>query len=742
NTISAGKVWKGEFCNKRKDGSTFWESATITPVKNNSNEITSYIAIKEDVTERKEIKALLDKQNKFLSGIIESLPYPFYVISCKDYKIKYSNKAGGSLRKVSLCSEIGNHIGIDTNACSKSCPIKNNFDYAPRVYQAEKNGETIYYEQFFHPIHNDEGQVTEMVEYFIDITERVEIERKMQASEKRFKELVRLLPQTVFEVDENDQLTFMNQYGLEEFRYTVDDITAGINLNELVHPNERIKIKKNKEQLLKNQPLVFKEMYMLDSNGRSFMARIFVSGIQEEGHYLGVRGIILDISAVKETEFQLYKERSLLKSLINSIPDMIYYKSAQTGEFLGCNESFEKFSEIQGRSIIGRKPSSLFSKETLELVEYADEKVLKQGQQERKTIDCKEYDKHFDLIKAPYVHNGEINGTIGIMRDVTEQMRNKMKIQRQKEEIEYQKEEIEKQHDFVIQQRDQIIEQNKEITDSIMYASRIQSALFPEDEILSDHLQDHFILNKPKNIVSGDFYWMAKNGSRIILAVADSTGHGVPGAFMSLLGITYLSEIVANNQNLSANIILDQLREKVINSLHQTGERGDVQDGMDIAMFIYDYENKDLEYAGANNPLYIVRKRNHTNGAEALDLPDTERCRVSLENGKAKLIELRPDKIPIGIHENRDGFLAHKIKMQDDDCVYLFSDGYVDQFGGRDGKKFKFAQFRRLLMSVQDKPMKDQRFILDSTFENWMNFPGKYILKEQVDDVLIIGVKI
>ncbi|MFH2141505.1 MAG: tetratricopeptide repeat protein [Bacteroidota bacterium] len=252
---------------------------------------------------------------------------------------------------------------------------------------------------------------------------------------------------------------------------------------------------------------------------------------------------------------------------------------------------------------------------------------------------------------------------------------------------------------------------NQEISDSIHYASRIQSAILPPAEYMYEVLPEHFILDKPRDIVSGDFYWLAKKEDKLIVAVADCTGHGVPGAFMSMLGVAFLNEIVNQNEILQSNEILNRLRLNVIKSLHQTGKEGEATDGMDISLCVIDKANKKIQFSGANNPLYLVRND--------------------------ELTELKADKMPISIHSRVDEpFSVNETEIFTNDVIYLFSDGFVDQFGGDNSKKFKFKSFKNLLTEIHSKPMNEQVIILDSTFNEWK---GNL---EQVDDILVMGIRI
>ena len=292
-------------------------------------------------------------------------------------------------------------------------------------------------------------------------------------------------------------------------------------------------------------------------------------------------------------------------------------------------------------------------------------------------------------------------------------------LQQQKEEIVAQRDEIEEQRDYVTKQRDEITIQKKDIEDSIIYAKRIQSAALPEDAFLKKLLPEHFILFKPRDIVSGDFYWAEKKGNKIIIVAADCTGHGVPGAFMSMLGISFLNKIVTEKEIIKSNEILDRLRENVINALHQSVDKFNAKDGMDIALSVIDYDANILYFSGGNNPLYHIR------------------------NNEATVY--KADKMPIAIYDQMNPFTYSEIKFEKGDAIYMFSDGYPDQFGGEKGKKYMSKRFRKLLVSISDKTMNEQKEKLDETIKKWQSYPDLRHKKdefEQIDDIVVIGVRL
>ncbi len=290
-----------------------------------------------------------------------------------------------------------------------------------------------------------------------------------------------------------------------------------------------------------------------------------------------------------------------------------------------------------------------------------------------------------------------------------------VKIKLQRDEIESHRDEVEAQRDLLEKHRDLVVFQKNEIVDSINYAKRIQSAMLPIESSFSELLNKHFILYKPRDIVSGDFYWIKQVKQYIILVAADCTGHGVPGAFMSMLGMSYLNEIVQRREITQANQVLNELRTQVKYSLKQHGKRDESKDGIDMAFCVLDLENMKMQYAGANHPLYLVKD----------------------VKGRPELEEVKADRMPLGYYPGKDKpFTNHDIQLDKGDTFYLFSDGFIDQKGGSEEKKFLSKNFKNLLLEVHDQAMPDQKEILEKTLTDWM---GDH---SQIDDLLVIGVRV
>ncbi len=263
----------------------------------------------------------------------------------------------------------------------------------------------------------------------------------------------------------------------------------------------------------------------------------------------------------------------------------------------------------------------------------------------------------------------------------------------------------------ITHQKDIIEVKNKEITDSINYAQRIQRALLNSESHIKKHVAEHFILSLPKDIVSGDFYWSVFSRNKLFVATCDCTGHGVPGAFMSMIGVSFLNELVVTNNMHDPGMILDKLRNEIIVALNPEGSDEERKDGMDMTLCVFDMEKKELNYAAANNPFWLIRD--------------------------GLVTEHSADKQPVGKHlVDHKPFSTRTVPLNSGDQVYTFSDGFADQFGGPKGKKFKYKQLQKRILELRSETMDIQCIELEKSFHAWRTN------LEQVDDVLMVGIKI
>lgn len=416
--------------------------------------------------------------------------------------------------------------------------------------------------------------------------------------------------------------------------------------------------------------------------------------------YLNIASIFTSLGELNMSNQYLDSAVAYAKELENLNELSEIYKNVADNYFK--NNSFKKayeyndeyldlyasLSKIENRSIV----TEMNTKYETEKKEKANELLRKQGELDALEITSQRY-------KAYYLFGG-----LGVAFVLLIIIFNRFKMsQKQKKQIEAQKMEVE-------HQKELIEEKSTEITDSINYAQRIQQALLKSEEHVSSHFPPHFILLKPKDIVSGDFYWAIEKQGYLYVAVSDCTGHGVPGAFMSMLGIAFLNEINSGENLLTPAEILDELRNRIIRELSQTGSLEGSKDGMDMCLIRLDKDYKEIEWAGANNPLYIV------NGSEVK--------------------EIKADRQPVAFYDFSKPFTNHSITIEEPSCLYMFSDGYVDQFGGNKGKKFKTKQYKELLLRIFNQDMDKQKVELNLTFENWRGD------LEQIDDVCVVGLRI
>ncbi|MDG1476362.1 MAG: SpoIIE family protein phosphatase [Vicingaceae bacterium] len=311
----------------------------------------------------------------------------------------------------------------------------------------------------------------------------------------------------------------------------------------------------------------------------------------------------------------------------------------------------------------------------------------------------------FDTEYEPLSEEDSLGKTLIKMRDdlaENERVLEQKVIERTAEVVEKQKE--------VELQNEKISELYEEVTDSIKYAKGLQEAILPPTEFVEKSMPDSFILYKPKDIVSGDFYWVEEKNDKVYFAAVDCTGHGVPGAFMSIVGYNALNEALRTNDDPGS--ILDGLNRGISKTLHNNAMGSTTKDGMDLALCCYDKKTKELQYAGAYNPLYLIRD--------------------------GEVNQLKADKFAIGgyFDDPSKKYTNHVIQLQEEDYIYIFSDGYADQFGGPKGKKFMYKRFRDHLLTLKGREMNDQKLYLDNTLEDWKG------PLEQIDDILVIGIHV
>lgn len=487
-------------------------------------------------------------------------------------------------------------------------------------------------------------------------------------------------------------------------------------------------------------------------------------GMWEFGNRKHYSAIIRDITERKTIEKELHEKNEKLKNekeklleqtkrlfTISQTDTDAIITSDETGTIKSWNLGAEKIFGYTQDEILGRSIEVIIP-EHLRMKHSRGMKRQNEGMPPKaigKTLELSAVRKNGTEFPIELTLGKWINGSkryySGIIRDITRRKKNEAEINKkndilnetnsillkQKKEIETQAENLKLANAKISKQKEIIESRHKHTTDSILYAKRIQKAIIPTSSTISNIVPEHFILFKPRDVVSGDFYWIRKINQYLIIAVADCTGHGVPGAFMSVLGVSLLNELVGREEITSSDQLLNLLRAKIKISLNQTNKTNEAKDGMDIAVCVIDTDTNTLQYAGANNPLFIIRESN---------LPEADRKEIQAvkvsESSGFKLFHLKADRQPIGIYVKETPFRNNTLQLQKNDKLYMFSDGYVDQIGGKHQRKFMIKNFKELLLEIHSKPFIEQKEVLEQTINTWKNNT------EQIDDILVVGIKI
>ncbi|HSH66499.1 MAG TPA: PAS domain S-box protein [Bacteroidia bacterium] len=491
---------------------------------------------------------------------------------------------------------------------------------------------------------------------------------------------------------ESGRLIEVNNSFLSTFNYKREE-AIGLTADELgfvsSETQQKVFGKLKQQGFLKNEAVP-----AITKNGKRIHTIFSVERFEMKGRECFLC-VFHDISDIREMEKRIIESENKFRKIIEEAGDVLYTTNAH-GQFVYINPRVNVLTEYTEEELIGKHFSVLISPEWKnDVIAYYKTQFQNRVYETRMefTILTKSgKEKWVEQVVIMHAVNGFIHGFQCIVRDITERKKTNLLLAAQKKTIE---------------------RKNKDILDSINYAKHIQDAIFPPRELVKKILPQSFILLKPKDIISGDFYWIEKFNHKTFIAAADCTGHGVPGALLSIIGYNLLSKSINEHGHTKPNKILNELSNGISKTLRQSVGKYGVTDSMDIALCVIDRVNNVLEYAGAYNSIYLIRKK--------------------------ELKEIRADRFPIGLFrgEKSKRYTNHRIKLEKGDLIYLFSDGYPDQFGGPLGKKLKYNEFKRILLSIHHLPLSQQKNELDKTIEDW-----KWKKEEQTDDILIIGIKI
>jgi len=475
-----------------------------------------------------------------------------------------------------------------------------------------------------------------------------------------------------------------------EYIVVKDSLFKKENLEAIQKMNAKYEIYKNNIEINKRELVISQNKKLIDSQNFIINAGIVVGIV----FFIFLSYIIGLFLKVRNKKNEISELKKLQDYLINNLPASVYLKDTN----LKYKLTNDKYAEL-----LGFTPDELYNKsdkelgletkyETLDMQILAVDKALKPITEE--FIDKKGKEYRVSIKKVPYHDlNGNVAGVIGIVSDVTEYMKLNLRIHKLLDKTRNQKNRIEN--------------ANRNINDSLSYAKTIQDAVLPSTEKLNLLFKDFFILFKGRQIVSGDFYYANKVNDTVIFALGDCTGHGVPGGFLTMLSISFLNQIISENKQISPSEILNHLRKKIIEIFTQSGQPN--KNGLDIALCSYNVKTNILQYSGAYNSMFLLR--------------DNE------------LSEYKATRIPIGFYFAEKEFKNYEIQLNQNDIIYLFTDGFKDQIGGPENKKFTSKKLKELILENHKKPFKEQKNIIEKTFDNWL------AENEQFDDVSMFTVK-
>jgi len=688
----------------KKDGTRFWGSILITAVHDEKNKVIGFSKVTRDLTERKSAeemqRRIMESEEKFQKAFQASrVAITITKLSDSTYfdvNDAFVQMTGHS--KEALIGHTSTELGIIVNLEKREEALQH----------IREHGSTKHFEA---TIRNKLGKILEIlcsidtilldgekyaINVIYDITERKkaeETEKALVQTKEGFMKLFNTSPSGMVIADiEAGRLIEVNENFLKTFGYKREE-AIGLTADELGFVSNETQLRsftKLKQQgYLRNE-----EVPAYTKDGKEIDTIFSVELFEMEGKQCFLC-IFHDITKLKEMGKKIIESENKYRQIIEEAGDVLYTSDAQ-GKFTYINPRVYKLTEYTSEELIGKHFSTLIAPEWQEIIRASYRNQFKhkilETVLEFLILTKTGKKKWVEQVVIMQMEEGMVKGFQCIVRDITERKKTNLLLEEQKQTIE---------------------KKNKSILDSINYAKHIQDAIFPPKELINELLPKSFILYKPKDIIGGDFYWVEKFDTKTFVAAVDCTGHGVPGALLSIVGYNLLSKSINEHNYTKPDEILNELSKGIYNTLRQTSDGSGIKDTMDIALCSIDRVTNILEFAGAYNPLYLIRNK--------------------------ELIEIPADRFPIGVSYSGDvqRFTNHQMQLQKGDMLYLFSDGYPDQFGGPQARKLMYKGFKEILLSIQHLDVGEQKKALDRTIEEW-----KWMSEEQTDDILIIGIRI
>ncbi len=742
NTLFKGKThFTQEFERVSKNGEIVHLYAAYSPVVING-EVVKVVKMAVDITQKKKFEVEIDAQFRAINstvGFVE-LDTNRRLIKANENFCKTMGYAVDEIQGMPHRRLVSEEYAQSTDYEDFwNTLLSGEANYFTREFERiTRSGEIVYLYAAYAPIILN-GKVVKIIKVAVDITQKKQFEVEMQAQFRAIDGTVGFV-----EFDTTRRIIRVNENFCQILGYSSAEI-QGLPHRRLVKDDyaQSQAYEEFWKTLLQGTTHFTQEFERVGKNGELVYLYAAYSPIVLNGKVVKIVKMAIDVTERRKIEREMQRLSLVAAKTSNGV-----IITDADGLITWVNASFERASGYTLAEVLGKKPAALLQgkdtnpEHTARIRKKLDKKVSF-------TQEILNYTKSgvpywVELNITPILDKeGNVKQYFSIQTDITQRKRDEDLIYAQNEELAASEEELKQNveelkatQDNLQKQFDIVATKNKNIADSINYASRIQNALLPKPVDLENAFDSHFVLFRPRDIVSGDFYWFADKETLKILVVADCTGHGVPGAFMSMLGSSLLNQIVHDNEIHEPNQILDLLHERISAMLNQNDEDSTVRDGMDATVCVINKAQKTVSFAGANNPMYVLAQKELV----FTEAPNQEQIKITTENSTYLLTEIKGDKKPIGGRISRidyQNYHTYQFKLNQAMKIYLFSDGFVDQIGGVERKKLLSKNFKTLLLSLQTTPIQTQGEALNTFFEEWLSHTTK-----QLDDVLVVGIEL